>query len=166
MDTRSSKALAWVLACVLGVASATTFQGNFGRTGRVGRIPLPLAKRHTVELGAMVVSSPIVVNDTIFVGDALGREPQVGAGVRHQAFIQDKAHLIGKAILQSETKFGLKVGAVNLAKVERDGDHFGHGGAAGQVIDVLDRQAPGVDGLQVGAKRLGRGAQIVGEGVG
>jgi outer membrane protein assembly factor BamB len=64
-----------VTACL-----ATTFRGNNARTGRIDAgISLPLQRAYTVNLRGPVISSPVMVNDTVYVGS---RDSSVYAFVR------------------------------------------------------------------------------------
>lgn len=66
MFHKSCLLLLLLCACLL---HAHTFRGDNSRTGRsVSSITLPLKKLHTASIQGPVTSSPIIVNDTLYIG--------------------------------------------------------------------------------------------------
>ncbi len=57
------------LLFLIGMISAHTFRGDNARTGQVNTsITPPLKQINTVTVNALIISSPIVVNDTLYIG--------------------------------------------------------------------------------------------------
>lgn len=68
MAMRCSRPILVGLA-LAAVCGAHTFHGDNARTGYLSEgITLPLTRLHSVDAGALVVSSPCVVGDTVFIG--------------------------------------------------------------------------------------------------
>lgn len=64
-----SKKCILIIALLAGCAFAHMFRGDNSRSGQANtEIIPPLKKLHTVNINALIVSSPIVVNDTVYIG--------------------------------------------------------------------------------------------------
>ena len=64
-----SKKCILIIALLAGCAFAQMFRGNNSRSGQANtEIVPPLKKVSTVTVNALIVSSPIVVNDTVYIG--------------------------------------------------------------------------------------------------
>jgi outer membrane protein assembly factor BamB len=84
------KASALCFLAVALAADASTFRGNNARTGRIDAgLSLPLQRAFTVSTRGPVISSPVMVNDTVFVGS---RDSSVYAFVRGKKLWEFKSH--------------------------------------------------------------------------